>query len=127
MKPDRLTYFKQLLTEEKERILYEYADGGKVDEALIKELVRGDIFDSTSARMEYEHIMNMDENKKRTLAMIDKALVKIEKGTYGICEGTGDPIDEERLEVIPYTPYTLTYAMKKKTRRVPPHLQKSSI
>ena len=33
---------------------------------------------------------------------IDKALAKIEAGTYGICEKCGEPIPRERLRALPY-------------------------
>ena len=33
---------------------------------------------------------------------IDKALAKIELGTYGICEKCGEPIPRERLRALPY-------------------------
>ena len=33
---------------------------------------------------------------------IDKALVKIDAGTYGICERCGQPIPKERLRALPY-------------------------
>ena len=33
---------------------------------------------------------------------IDKALVKIDAGTYGICERCGQPIPKERLKALPY-------------------------
>ena len=36
------------------------------------------------------------------LAAIDKALAKIEDGTYGTCERCGKPIGAERLEALPY-------------------------
>jgi RNA polymerase-binding transcription factor DksA len=34
---------------------------------------------------------------------IDEALVRINRGTYGVCELTGKPIEHERLEAIPWT------------------------
>jgi DnaK suppressor protein len=33
---------------------------------------------------------------------IDRALVKIDAGTYGICERCGKPIPKERLKALPY-------------------------
>jgi DnaK suppressor protein len=37
---------------------------------------------------------------------IDEALMRIRKGTYGICELTGKPIERERLEAIPWTRFS---------------------
>lgn len=42
-----------------------------------------------------------------TLALIDEALDKIEKGTYGICEHSGKPIPLERLIAKPFAKYSL--------------------
>ena len=33
---------------------------------------------------------------------IDRALAKIDAGTYGICERCGKPIPKERLRALPY-------------------------
>lgn len=38
-----------------------------------------------------------------TLFEIDAALDRIQDGTYGVCESTGNPIDPKRLEAIPWT------------------------
>ena len=37
----------------------------------------------------------------KSLNQIEKALAKMEEGTYGICEITGNPIDMARLEAYP--------------------------
>ena len=39
----------------------------------------------------------------RELDAIDAALKRIEDGTYGICANCGEPIDQERLEALPWT------------------------
>ena len=36
--------------------------------------------------------------------MIDAALKRIENGSYGVCARCGDPIGEDRLDVLPQTP-----------------------
>ena len=33
---------------------------------------------------------------------VDRALAKMDAGTYGTCERCGNPITEERLEAIPW-------------------------
>jgi DnaK suppressor protein len=37
-----------------------------------------------------------------TLADVERALAKLDEGSYGRCDVCGDPIDEERLEVLPW-------------------------
>jgi len=43
------------------------------------------------------------EIESRELAQIEKALERMEEGTYGICEVTGKPIPLSRLQALPYT------------------------
>lgn len=40
---------------------------------------------------------------------IDHALTKFDEGTYGICEVSGEPIPEERLEAIPWAREKVEY------------------
>jgi DnaK suppressor protein len=37
-----------------------------------------------------------------TLAEVDRALVKLDEGSYGTCDVCGDPVGDERLEVLPW-------------------------
>ena len=37
---------------------------------------------------------------------IDEAIMRIHRGTYGICELTGKPIEPERLKAIPWTRFS---------------------
>lgn len=43
----------------------------------------------------------LDERAKREIEAIDRALTRIEAGTYGRCEGCGKDIPEARLRVLP--------------------------
>jgi RNA polymerase-binding protein DksA len=49
----------------------------------------------------------MRENARRMLYQVERALFRIEEGTYGICRQCGDKIDPARLKAIPYTRYCL--------------------
>ncbi len=42
------------------------------------------------------------ESLQNILQLVERALKKIEKGTYGICEKCRRPIDKARLEALPY-------------------------
>jgi RNA polymerase-binding transcription factor len=44
----------------------------------------------------------LEENAEHLLAKIEGALKRIEDGTYGKCVICGRPIDEERLQAVPY-------------------------
>lgn len=42
------------------------------------------------------------EMKSATLAKIDEALVRLQQGSYGVCEECGEPLSEARLRAIPF-------------------------
>ena len=42
------------------------------------------------------------QNAREILGRIERALQKLDEGTYGICDRTHKPIPVERLEAIPY-------------------------
>jgi len=42
---------------------------------------------------------------RRLLAEVDRALAKIDAGTYGVSEGSGEPIPFARLRAVPWARY----------------------
>lgn len=51
--------------------------------------------------------LQLTDKEIKVLRQIDRALEKIEEGTYGICDITGDEIPIKRLEAIPYANMTV--------------------
>ena len=54
-----------------------------------------------------ELMSTLGNNERVELGELDHALTKIEDGTYGICEDSGELISDARLEAIPTARYTL--------------------
>jgi len=52
-------------------------------------------------------VLGLASFEQEGLYEIDAALKRIEDGTYGICELTGEPIPWERLEAIPWTRFSI--------------------
>jgi DnaK suppressor protein len=63
-----------------------------------------------TANVDREIDLQLSAQARATIAEIDKALERIEKGTYGICESCNQPIPEARLQALPYA--TLCVACK---------------
>ncbi|OGO07134.1 MAG: hypothetical protein A2Y92_04890 [Chloroflexi bacterium RBG_13_57_8] len=57
--------------------------------------------------MELEKRLTLENRVRQEMSDIEHALEKFEKGTYGMCENCGQPIDPERLEVLPQAAYCL--------------------
>ena len=66
--------------------------------------------DVGSDNYEQEFTLELLDSERKVITEIDDALKRIEEGTYGICEGTGKPIERERLEAIPWARYSVEYA-----------------
>ena len=59
---------------------------------------------------EQEFTLGLVEKERILLREINQALAKIQDGTYGICEGTGKPINKIRLEAQPWARYSIEHA-----------------
>lgn len=73
---------------------------------LVKE-ASGDVADQ--ARQLQEETMSLARREKIAFELreIDEALDRINSNTFGICEETGSPIEEKRLNAIPWTRLSL--------------------
>ncbi len=106
MDKQKLEYFKQLLLKEKQRIMKKLLKIKEVEEQI------GNSWDEPKDLEDWADI-TLTEDVQAIIATrdasvlneIDIALGKIEKGTYGICERCGKPIEIERLELIPWTKF----------------------
>jgi len=58
--------------------------------------------DAGTATFEREKDLSLVNNLRDLLERIDKALVKISEGTYGLCDRCGKPIEKLRLKALPY-------------------------
>lgn len=58
---------------------------------------------------ERETALRVYRNESEELREIDEALKRIEDGSYGTCQGTGNPIPKKRLEAFPTARYCVEY------------------
>lgn len=56
--------------------------------------------------------LGLSSERRELLRQVERALEKIQEGSYGVCDVTGDPIPVPRLEAIPYA--TMTVAAQSK-------------
>ena len=60
------------------------------------------IADAGSDNYEIDNTLGLMDSERRLLGEIDDALRRIERHTYGICEGAGERIPKKRLQAIPW-------------------------
>lgn len=110
MTKDKLAYFRKMLLDEKTRIEGDRDAYVRDDRAGSAEDESGELShsDSNDPADEATNLFDRErdsaatDNMNRILAKIDRALAKIEEGTYGLSEIDGTPIPVERLEALPY-------------------------
>lgn len=82
--------------------------------------------DADSATDEFDHNLTLGilSHEEDALFEVDSAIQRILDGTYGVCEATGKPIPEARLQVVPWTRYTREALERIETRHAGkwPHL-----
>lgn len=62
----------------------------------------GDFEDEADLLYERETELGENSRDRQELAQVERALDRIEKGTYGVSEVSGKAIPIERLEAVPY-------------------------
>ncbi|MCK5788588.1 MAG: TraR/DksA family transcriptional regulator [Chlamydiia bacterium] len=68
---------------------------------------RQDIVDVSSDDIEDKICISLSGKEKEIIVKIERALEKMEEGSYGICDVTGEAIPIGRLEAIPYATMTV--------------------
>lgn len=87
---------KKALTEEKTRLekkigeLKQFPDYGHNEDDNAKEMA------------DFENNLSVEEQLVFLLSKVNKALIAIEKGTYGLCQKCDKEIEAGRLEIMPY-------------------------
>lgn len=110
MEKEKLEYYKKKLEEEKTLLHKELGTIGQVNPENSEDFEpkKSDLDIDTADRNEVaDDLAEFGNNTAITidlevrLAEVNKALEKINTGTYGICEVSGQPIEEDRLEANP--------------------------
>jgi DnaK suppressor protein len=58
--------------------------------------------DAGTATFEREKDLSIENNVRDLLQKIERALKRVEAGTYGICDRCGKPIEKARIKALPY-------------------------
>jgi DnaK suppressor protein len=76
----------------------------------------GDEADAGTATFEREHDLSLAANSRDLLAQVERALERLDAGTYGICEVCGNPIGKERLKAFPKVTMCVTCKQRENRR-----------
>lgn len=108
-----LEYFKNIILDKRSEAMEELS----FLQANLQEMRDADSDDSSSTMHHMADVASDEqgiamkyrliERTKAFIGQLDRALQRIENGTYGICRVTGKPIEKGRLEFAPHTRYSM--------------------
>ena len=73
--------------------------------------------DTATDTFEEEKALALRAHLQGMLTQVEEALDRFDKGTYGICENCGKPIEPARLKALPYATTCLTCANPERRNR----------
>jgi DnaK suppressor protein len=110
-----LDHFREALENERKRVtdaikyLHDETpnpDGDETQESATQD----HLADSASVTYDREIDFTLEENAEQVLGEIERALQRVEDGSYGKCVRCGKDIPVERLEAIPYAEFCIDCA-----------------
>ena len=103
---DKRALKKQLLVE-RERLQHEIAEldadlSESLEESSEESPYDQHMAETAAATLDREIDLTIQDNARASLSQIDRALAKLENGSYERCDKCGKPIGEERLQAAPF-------------------------
>jgi DnaK suppressor protein len=98
-------YFRRKLIAWKEDILRE--SRGTIQNLQSEPTPNSDLADRATTEAERQLELRTRDRQRKLIAKIDSALRRLEDGSYGFCEETGEPISLKRLDARPIATLSL--------------------
>ena len=105
MSSEQIEYFRSKLISWKDSILKESKE--TIEDMQTDTRNIPDITDRASEETDRALELRTRDRQRKLIAKIDSALRRIDNGTYGFCEETGDPISFRRLDARPIATLSL--------------------
>ncbi|WP_026989029.1 RNA polymerase-binding protein DksA [Fodinicurvata sediminis] len=105
MNPQMREYFRLKLLQWKAELLKE--SGETINHMQSESLAEPDVADRASLESDRSLELRTRDRERKLITKIDAALQRIEDGSYGYCEETGEPIAIRRLEARPIATLSL--------------------
>jgi len=110
MSADQLVFFRELLVQTQNELI---ENAGVTSEHLREHEVEPDPTDQATIEEEYALELRARDRERKLLKKIEQSLRRIDDGSYGWCEETGEPIGIPRLLARP----TATLTVEAQSRR----------
>jgi RNA polymerase-binding transcription factor len=98
-------YFRRKLLRWKDDILRESRE--TIQNLQAETTINADLVDRAATEAERQLELRTRDRQRKLIAKIDAALRRLEDGSYGFCEETGEPISLKRLDARPIATLSL--------------------
>ncbi len=98
--------FRRRLVAKRDELLKDLVKNREVSEETADEAAQ-DMADRATLAYTKEFAYSLSESDRRILLLIDDALRRIEGGHFGTCVHCGQPVQEKRLEAVPWARHCL--------------------
>jgi DnaK suppressor protein len=105
--------FYQAILENKLHDLYSKVRGRLTEGMTEFEETEPDIYDLCVQLYTKDQFFSLCERERQILAMVEEALKKIRSKSFGYCEECQQPINEKRLEALPWVKLCITCQSEK--------------
>jgi DnaK suppressor protein len=72
--------------------------------------------DAGAKTFQREHELALTQNARELLALTERALARMDDGTFGVCESCGQPIGKARLQAFPRATLCVTCKQREERR-----------
>jgi len=103
---DPLEKYRKRLLVKQEELLHDLSRNRQVTDESVDEQAQ-DMVDRATSAYTREFAFSLSEADRRTLLLIDQALLRLDQGTYGTCVHCQGHVQEKRLEAVPWARHCL--------------------
>ena len=103
---DPFDKFRKRLLAKQEELLHDLTRTREVTDESVDEQAQ-DMVDRATSAYTREFAFSLSESDRKTLLLIDQALLRLDQGSYGVCVHCQGQMQEKRLEAVPWARHCL--------------------
>lgn len=97
---------KKRLLQKRDELVRDLVKNREVSDETIDESAQ-DMADRATSAYTKEFVYSLSESDRKILLLIDEALGRLGAGTYGTCVNCSAPVQEKRIEAVPWARHCL--------------------
>lgn len=103
---DPFEKYRKRLLEKQEELLHDLSRNRQVTDESVDEQAQ-DMVDRATSAYTREFAFSLSESDRKTLLLIDQALLRLDQGSFGVCVHCQGHVQEKRLDAVPWARHCL--------------------